>query len=780
MKRILSLILALASVVCMMTFITVDASAASSDELVLQDIKYKEVVNRVNQMDSGFTRGSTGIAASGITSSSSPRDDKGWQFYYINLGKYSTDAGGEDKEIDQVFLDYLDKSLANLRENGGSTMIRCCYDWDGVEKREPEDFELLLTHQTQLCSVFSKYPDVISLIECGMIGAFGEMWGGKYSRSVYKAQVLSGWLTQLPEEITVNVRTATEYIYFVNESINGDGSVVPTVQLKSGEKVSIDDNSFSKYPFYNTIFSRIGCYNDAMIQDGNDGGSFSGSRTNFNIWLGWKSQVTNYGGEFSGAKEYRYLSEIWLPFNAIPEFYESHLSYYHGGNNAYAYTGQFKYESVQTRTYKTEKEALLRMKEFTRNMEAYAGDMAYSAVQDGANITYTTGGWDSATMTDELFTYMEENGEVTADLRDYFGATVAQFFEDHVGYRIVLRSSYLNKSVSRGGVLNVKGSLDNTGFANITRDKVTEIVVTDGKNTYTVATDIDAGTWYSAQRSEYNVEIKLPSSIPAGEYTVYMRVASQAPDGTTNEENCVRFCNVGNYTYNVLGSDYSVGSSTTSIIYNSKVCANYLGTFTVTDEVASGSDDTIRQVYTQFSDVAKNYWAKEYIEKICIQGLMGGVGSGKFSPEGIATRAQLVTILYRMEGSPSVDGAENPFKDVKAKDWYYDAVLWAYDNGIVGGTGAGKFSPNVELNRETFATMLYRYAVEYKGDAVDDVAADFSKYTDADKISAWAQQGMAWANVTGLINGMTATTIVPQGKATRAQVATILVRYLGL
>lgn len=784
MKRILSLALALASILCMMTFVAFDASAAENDELVLQDIKYRETIGRINQMDAGFTRGSTCIWSTSVTEKSKPRDDQGYQFYYIDLGKYSTDAGGVDGDLDDYFLDYLDGSLANLRKNGGTCMVRATYSINGHQKMEPQEFEQLLTHQSQLASVFAKYPDVVHLIECGMIGAFGEMWGGKYSNGECKAQVLHGWLTQLPEEITINVRTATEYIRYVRESLRGDGSVVPQYKLPGGEEApAINSTTFSKYPFYNTIFSRIGCYNDAMIQDGNDGGSFEGDRANFNEWLGFKSNVTNYGGEFSGAKEYRYLSWIWLPYNAIPEFYMSHLSYYHGGNNAYAVTGQFKYESKQTKTYANAKEAELRMSGIVRNFEKYAGNMPYKAEvsDDGLTVTYTTGGWSAATMDDDFFTFMEDNNAgITADLRDYTGTTVAQFFEDHVGYRFVVRSSYLNGEVARGGVLNVKGSIDNTGFANITHNKVTELVISDGTNTYTVATDIDARSWKSATRSEYDVEIKLPASIPAGDYNVYMRVANKAPDGSTNEANCVRFANDGTYTYNVLGSDYSVSSATVKIIYDTKMNANYIGSFTVSEDVAAGSDDSIKQVYTKFDDVKDGYWGKPFIEKICVQGLMGGVGAGKFNPEGIATRAQLVTILYRMENSPAVSGIENPFKDVKAKDWFYDAVLWASSNGIVGGVGAGKFDPNGKLTRETFATMLYRYATEYKGEAVPEEKADFSAFKDAGKISNWAEAGLAWANVKGIIGGMTADTLVPQGKATRAQMATILSRYLGL
>jgi hypothetical protein len=225
----------------------------------------------------------------------------------------------------------------------------------------------------------------------------------------------------------------------------------------------------------------------------------------------------------------------------------------------------------------------------------------------------------------------------------------------------------------------------------------------------------------------------------------------------------------------VLGSDYSVFASTVKIIYDAKIKANLIGSFTVSEEVEAGSDDSIKQVYTKFDDVADGYWGKPYIEKICVSGLMGGMGVGKFDPEGIATRAQLVTILYRMEGSPDVSGVATPLSDISG--WYNAAIKWAYSEGIVNGVTPTTFNPNGELTRETFATMLYRYAVEYKGEAMPEGEADYSAFNDADKISDWAAKGMEWANLKGLIGGMTANTLVPQGKATRAQMATILVRY---
>jgi hypothetical protein len=156
-------------------------------------------------------------------------------------------------------------------------------------------------------------------------------------------------------------------------------------------------------------------------------------------------------------------------------------------------------------------------------------------------------------------------------------------------------------------------------------------------------------------------------------------------------------------------------------------------------------------------------------------GNMGGMSLTTFVPEGVATRAQLVTVLYNMEGKPAVDGVTTPLTDING--WYNAAVKWAYSEGIVNGVSANKFAPDAKLNRETFATMLFRYA-KYKGFDVASVKGDISANDDAEKVSSWALEAMQWANAKGYIGGMTADTLVPKGNATRAQMATILTRYI--
>ena len=175
-----------------------------------------------------------------------------------------------------------------------------------------------------------------------------------------------------------------------------------------------------------------------------------------------------------------------------------------------------------------------------------------------------------------------------------------------------------------------------------------------------------------------------------------------------------------------------------------------------------------------FLDVADSDWYADAVQYVFANGLMAGTSDTTFSPNATTTRAMIVTILYRLEGTPAVTGT-TAFTDVAAGQYYADAVAWAAQNGIVSGTSATTFSPDGVITREQMAAILYRYA-QYKGYDVT-AKADLSVFTDAAQVSTYATDAMAWANASGLISGTSATTLSPAGSATRAQVATILMRF---
>ena len=175
-----------------------------------------------------------------------------------------------------------------------------------------------------------------------------------------------------------------------------------------------------------------------------------------------------------------------------------------------------------------------------------------------------------------------------------------------------------------------------------------------------------------------------------------------------------------------------------------------------------------------FLDIAPNAWYKDAVQYAYAGGLMTGVSANEFAPEATTTRAMIVSMLARLEGVESAESAG--FADVAAGDWYATAVNWAAASGIVGGFGDGTFQPNAAITREQMAAILMNYA-QYKGQDVS-ARATLDTYNDAAAISSWANDVMSWAVAEGLLTGVTADTLQPQGAATRAQVAAILQRFL--
>ena len=171
----------------------------------------------------------------------------------------------------------------------------------------------------------------------------------------------------------------------------------------------------------------------------------------------------------------------------------------------------------------------------------------------------------------------------------------------------------------------------------------------------------------------------------------------------------------------------------------------------------------------------ENGWYHTGVDFMVKNGFMNGVADDAFDVDGNLTRAQLVTILYRIAGEPE-STATNPFADVADGQWYTNAVIWAAENGIVKGVNTTTFAPNDQITREQIATILFRYA---KAEKVEGKLAGFP---DAEKVSDYAADAMAWAVEQGLINGISEsdgkTYLAPQETATRAQIAVILMRYL--
>ena len=175
-----------------------------------------------------------------------------------------------------------------------------------------------------------------------------------------------------------------------------------------------------------------------------------------------------------------------------------------------------------------------------------------------------------------------------------------------------------------------------------------------------------------------------------------------------------------------------------------------------------------------FTDVDPTAWYAEAVSYMLERGLMTGTAPDTFSPNSTTTRGMIVTILYRLEGEPSAAN-DGTFTDVDSGTWYTDPIAWVAANGVVEGTTPTTFAPNAPVTREQMATILYRYLAAKGYDVT--ARADLSAYTDANQVSSYATEAMSWANALGLITGDTPATLTPQGNATRAQVATILMRF---
>lgn len=299
---------------------------------------------------------------------------------------------------------------------------------------------------------------------------------------------------------------------------------------------------------------------------------------------------------------------------------------------------------------------------------------------------------------------------------------------------------------------------------------------------------------------EYTVKIKAVNAIGEGEYSDEMKATPSKSEGTKPGGGAAPAPADENYTvtYEVGNNGTIISGSKTEAVAKGKkpakvptVKANegyeFLGWAKTGTEIVDPTTVTINAATTftaqykklvvenPFTDVTESDWYYEYVMAAFEKQLMNGVGETTFDPNGDVTRAMFVTVLYRMDGSPENNGNVK-FNDVEKGSWYDKAVAWASQNEIVNGVSDVEFAPNNKITREQMAAMVYRYASYKKADMT--VTADISSYTDYATVSSYAVEPMKWVCGKGIINGMTETTLVPQGTSTRAQAATVFVRTI--
>lgn len=370
-----------------------------------------------------------------------------------------------------------------------------------------------------------------------------------------------------------------------------------------------------------------------------------------------------------------------------------------------------------------------------------------------------------------LYESSDRNADYVRENRDYvYDATSRQYDLDTIVFTAGTRTSKYTVTIP----FTAYGTEYNSTKAVYVNGYVT-ISVNDGKATtiYSVGTSFK-GDLYKAMIPDNYTEREVKGfyvefgTVTGGKlYYDYKTIASAKEVSSKT----VFFFDAGRNELDLTDVYFvpEAGATTAKVtytIYNNKTKIDTGSlTFTVIQQTKSN----------YFSDVTESNtgkWSANSIDFMSANELVTGTAAKTFSPNQTMTRAMLVTILYRVADKPSVKNVSNPFTDVKAGTYYYDAVLWAYKNNIVTGTSNTTFNPNGAVTREQIAAILYRYAGSPR------VNASLKGYSDQNKVSTYATTAMEWAVKNGIITGKSATTLDPTGKGTRAEVAVMLHRYL--
>ena len=260
--------------------------------------------------------------------------------------------------------------------------------------------------------------------------------------------------------------------------------------------------------------------------------------------------------------------------------------------------------------------------------------------------------------------------------------------------------------------------------------------------------------------NSYTVTVPYGTVVKTGSFVIVTRHPRATVSALTNTRNI--------WSFTVTAED-----GVTTAVYTVTV-----NTAALPEPITPGVDNkkpaSKPEVKLPFTDVSTSDWFYDDVAFVYENGLFSGTDSRSFSPNASMTRAMLVTVLYRLEGEPTLTGRSS-FTDVRSGAYYEKAVIWAAANGIVTGTDSTSFSPAAKVTREQLAAILYRYAQYRKLDT--DASAKLNSFTDADSVSAYASEALGWAVSEGLINGASGK-LMPKGDATRAQVAAILHRFV--
>lgn len=487
-KTVLSLIQVSALLISAIPF------SASAKNSVMKDsgIDYSEMVGTLNNPGAGYTSTVWAVCNPGETKVYNPSSNL--VLFFIDIGNFSSgingttdDSGnytdGTDYDLDETFFKAWDETLQNCRNNGCMVALRFRYDANGKDNPEPASFEQVLNHIQQIkdSGLLEKYSDILAYVESGFVGKWGEQHGGKYTSVQYKAQVLEAMLQAVPSPIPVTVRTP---------DIFAEWAGIKRSELNDTELI----NSLTESQYTTDIQKnkdRIGLYNDGYMGSDSDLGTYA-NREIETDWLHNQTFTSYFGGEFSGNLSWAQKYDTYLPENAIPEMYKTHLSYING------------------------------------NIFQLYKDYTFSAEYDVDGV----------------------------DNSAYYGENVYQFIRDHIGYRFVLRNSEITSETVQGGDVQVNFEVENTGFAGVIPSVQSYVILEkDGVYTL-AESDIDCHDWQSCTKSIETLDIKIPDNLPSGEWNVYIKLNMGTEADTMNMSNrSIRFAN-NDIWNGALGANY--------------------------------------------------------------------------------------------------------------------------------------------------------------------------------------------------------------------------------
>lgn len=445
---------------------TMPVSAEEENGLVRSDISYEESVETILNPGAGYTTTPWYRLAPGEVKSV---DRSGSVvLFFIYIGAYSSGANGErlqtqegkevysegtDYDLDESFFESLRGSFENCRKNGSMIALRFRYDENGYDDPEPAAFDQVLRHIQQIkdSGILEEYADILAFVESGMVGKWGEQHGGKYVTTDYKAQVLDAFIDAVPEPVPVTVRTPDTFAKWIGVS----RSDLPDYEAALEGRELTDEQKHRLTHAY-----RVGLYNDGYMGSNSDLGTYA-DREKETAWLNRQCVTAYYGGEFSGNISFAQQYDTYLPENAIPEMYRTHLSY------------------INANIFQLYKD----------------------------------------------YTFGKEYDVEGADNSAYYGQSVFQFVRDHIGYRFVLRDAQLTGSVPQGGDMEFRLKIENTGFANPIPDtKAYLLLERDGEYISCPLKTVDANKWASCTVSDISGTVSLPGGLPEGEWRVYLRL----------------------------------------------------------------------------------------------------------------------------------------------------------------------------------------------------------------------------------------------------------------